>query len=204
MRKQCTEWQMELRSEIPSIVLVVRDQSGQDRSDAVVVLDGQDRGRAWVGASLEVDPGKHNLQVKVGNGTILEQTFVAAPGESRRLVSVRVDDPTRPAPSRTKSPPTTESPPYLGYVLLGVGAVALGTSAALWLSAKSDLDEFKSTCSPRCDPGDVDAAERKALFSDIALAVGVVGVAGGSYLVLSSGPSAPGDAGFSVSAHGRF
>jgi hypothetical protein len=195
---------MDLRSEIPSIVLVVRDQSGQDRSDAVVVLDGQDQGRAWVGASLEVDPGKHKLQVKLGNGTILEKDFVAAPGESRRIVSVRVDDPTRPAPTKTNAVPTTGSPPYLGYVLLGVGAVALGTSAALWLSAKSDLDDFKSTCSPRCDPGDVDASERKALISDIALAVGVVGVASGSYLVLPSGPASPGDSGFAVSAQGRF
>ena len=199
---QCTQWMMELRGEIPSVVLVVRDQQGRDRSDARVLLDGKDLGRGWVGAALEVDPGKHSLRVEYGQGASVDQDFVAVPGETRRKVTVKVPGPVPQPPKRV--PIQAESPPYLGYALLGVGAVALGTSAVLWLSAKSDLDGFKEDCSPACNQSDVDAAERKALFSDIALAVGLVSAASGSYLVLSHGSSAPGDQGFRVSASGRF
>lgn len=199
---QCTQWLMELRGEIPSVVLVVRDQQGRDRSDARVLLDGKDLGRGWVGASLEVDPGKHELRVEYGKGASVDRDFVATPGERRRRVTVKV--PGLALGRRAPEKPLASDQPYLGYALLGVGAVALGASAVLWLSAKSDLDGFKEDCSPACDPADVDAAERKALFSDIALAVGVVSAASGSYLVISHGSGTPGDRGFRVSATGRF
>ncbi|MCA9596654.1 MAG: hypothetical protein KC776_25230 [Myxococcales bacterium] len=198
---QCTQWLMELRSEIPSVVIVVRDQKGRDRSDVAVRLDGNELGRSWVGAAVDVDPGKHRLSVTATDGIKVSREFVAAPGESRRRVSVAL----RPrAPARASSTSPTEPPPYLGYALVGIGAVALGASAALWLSAKSDLDGFKEDCAPTCDQSKVDSAKRKATYSDIALAVGVVGAASGSYLVLSHGPTTTSGHGFLVSASGRF
>ncbi len=199
---QCTQWLMELRSEIPSVVVAVRDRQGRDRSDVKVQLDSRDLGRRWVGAALDVNPGKHKLRVEYAEGTSVAQDFVAAPGETRRRVTVKVPD-SAPTSSR-QAKRHDAAPPYLGYALLGVGAVALGASAVLWLSAKSDLDGFKEDCSPVCDQNEVEAAERKALFSDIALAVGVVSAASGSYLVLSHAPSPPEARGFRVRLTGRF
>ena len=200
---QCAQWLMDLRKEIPSIVIAIRDGKGRDRRDVQVTLDGRDLGSSWVGRVIEVDPGTHQVQVALsGGGRITRQSFVATPGETRRQIVLELSEP---KPVKPKSSTTRSAgSPILGYALLGVGAAAVGAGSFLWFSAKQDLDDFKKECSPRCNEKDVETAERKALFGDIAMALGIVGIGSGLIVVLSHGPPTADQRGLWLQASGRF
>lgn len=106
---------------------------------------------------------------------------------------------TRPSTSPSASPDKTSSEtPVLAYAVLGLGAVAAGTSAVLGVGAKADLDDLRNTCAPHCAQGDVDAVHDRMLVADLTLGVGVVALLVGGYLWLSE-PSSNEKA--SISSH---
>ncbi len=93
---------------------------------------------------------------------------------------------TRPSTSPPTSPDETSSEtPVLAYAVLGLGAVAAGTSAVLGVGAKSDLDDLRNTCAPNCAQGDVDAVHNRMLVADVSLGVGIAALLVGGYLWLS-------------------
>jgi hypothetical protein len=89
------------------------------------------------------------------------------------------------------------SPPVLGYVLLGVGAVGLGVGSYFGLQAlstKSDVEALcpdvggKKTCSSSAD-GPLSSNQRNAIVADVGFGVGIAAVAVGAYLVFAGGKS---------------
>jgi tetratricopeptide (TPR) repeat protein len=74
------------------------------------------------------------------------------------------------------------------YVLGAVGVAGIAVFATFALLGKSEQRHLESTCSPRCDPADVDALRTKFLIADLALVAGVVSLGATTYLVVSSEP----------------
>lgn len=198
--RQCAQWLDEVEKQLPTIIVAVQDASGQDRTDVEVLLDGSALGAAWVGTAREVDPGPHTLTVTPPGGHASSLRFVAREAEKNRVVMIRVAQPGGTPTANGDSVART-----MGWIVTGVGVAALATFAALAISAKSDFDELDDECAPGCDPRDVDAGRRKAIFADIALGVGIAGVGVGGFLLVTSwdrGSSA--GSGVSVAVGGRF
>jgi hypothetical protein len=89
------------------------------------------------------------------------------------------------------------SPPVLGYVLLGVGAVGIGVGSYFGLQAmstKSDVEGLcpdvggKRTCPTSAD-GKLSSNKRDAIVADVGFGVGIAAVAVGAYLVFAGGKS---------------
>jgi hypothetical protein len=68
-------------------------------------------------------------------------------------------------------------PRHLFYTGIG-GAVAavvlVGGGLALFMSSDADYNQFHATCSPGCNPGDVDASRAKEIVGDVLMTLGFV------------------------------
>ena len=60
---------------------------------------------------------------------------------------------------------------------IGVGVVGFAAMGVLIGVAGGDLNQLRTTCAPQCDPSDVDAVHTKLVVADVALGVGIAGVA---------------------------
>jgi len=95
------------------------------------------------------------------------------------------------------SPPVPPAPPKerdersagpAAYVLGAAGVAGIAVFATFALLGKSDQHHLEATCSPACNPADVDALRTKFLIADVALAAGVVSLGAATYLVVSREP----------------
>ena len=85
--------------------------------------------------------------------------------------------------------------------MLGAAGVAgIAVFATFALLGKSDQRHLEATCSPSCNPADVDALRTKFLIADVALAAGVVSLGAATYLIVSQEPRH----GASIGVVGRF
>jgi hypothetical protein len=122
-----------------------------------------------------------------------------AKGASSDQEPVEPTHATPPVPSEEPSPPgaspITASPtPVLGYVLVGVGAIGIGTGAFFGIQAlgsKSDAEELctESAGTRRCPASASDTLSsntRSAVIADISIGVGLVAAAVGTYFIIKS------------------
>lgn len=105
-----------------------------------------------------------------------------------------------PVPAAAVAPTTRNQTQHtLGLVSMGVGGVALAVSTVMLVVNQSKIADLRDSCgtrncplSVRDDAKSVRTGETVAL---VGLGVGIVGVAAGAYLVLSSDRAAPGGGG---------
>ncbi len=216
--KDCTRWLAEVEQSLPTIVLAARDEQGRDITEARVTLGERVLAERLDGRAVALDPGPHTLSFELAGGRKFEQQVVVRQGQKNRLVELRLE-PRAPAPAANEratvpSPKPTPAPtsaddqrepaaiPTLAWVLGAVGVAALGGFVYFALDAPADVDDMDRRCAPNCPQDEVDAAERKALFADIALGVGVAALAG-SAIVIVTRPSG-GAQGAVVSLGARF
>ncbi len=171
-----------------------------------IELDGTALGEDTIGTPLPVDPGKHRLVASAPGKAPSTQEVEIAEGPSTQEVELPklADLPAvaqaAPAPALT---PVTEQEPsdkpvqrVTGFAIGGAGVVLLGVGGYFGLRAKSQADEADefcqaATCTQRGLDGHEDA-HTSATLSNVFFAVGIAGIAAGTYLVLTSGsPSAP-------------
>lgn len=162
-------------------------------------LDGISLGKPAWGTPIPVDPGKHRVVAAAPGRKPWSAEVTVGDDADRQSVSVpkleRAPEAAgKPAPKKTapKPPPDAGSGQRTaGFIVGGVGVVALGVGGYFGLRAFSRWDERNAHCNDAgCDPAGVDAgdeAERAATFANIGIGVGLAGVAVGTYLVLSAG-----------------
>jgi hypothetical protein len=100
-----------------------------------------------------------------------------------------------PAQPTDVAKPGASSPPILGYVLLGVGAVGLGVGSYFGLQALSTKSDAEGLCpdvsGKRTCPASADSTlssnKRDAIVADVGFGVGIAAVAVGAYLVFAGG-----------------
>jgi hypothetical protein len=181
----------------------------------VVARDGLTLGAASLRLGLPVDPGAHHVVVTAPGHAPREYTLTIAEAESKTLLvtagpaqsSTTSTNPTgKPTPPR----PGSKSGRTWGFVAVSIGAAGLivgGTAGALALSKKHSMDEDCTRTGGTLFCGDkgLDAEKSGKTFATLAnigVAVGIVGVGLGGYLLFSSGSDGSQTAAFAKSTTG--
>lgn len=164
-----------------------------------VKLDGAPLGKATWGAQLPVDPGKHTLEASAtGKKTWTGDIEVASADKKSIEVPALADAPAEPAKGTTTTTAgATDTSPSskktIGYVVGGVGIVALGVGAVFGIRAFGKWGERNDNC-----PNDVCNAKAKQLGDDaksaanianVGVGVGIVAIGVGAFLIFTA-PSA--------------
>jgi len=168
-----------------------------------VSLDGVSVKKPAWGTPVPVDPGQHVVEAKAP-GRVAFRTEITL-GDDGAKEAVTVPELER-AEAGAPPPPLSVEPGEahdtgvdssgssqrtVGYVVGGVGLVALGVGGFFGLRAFSRWDERNAHCTDAgCDPTGVEAgddANRAAMVANVGIGVGLAGLAVGTYLVLSSG-----------------
>ncbi|MBW2527464.1 MAG: hypothetical protein JRI23_25000, partial [Deltaproteobacteria bacterium] len=191
VKADCVPWLAETERARPSIVVVAKGVDGEDTAEVRLLIDGRLAAARLDGRPIALDPGPRRLRFEHAGLPPIEKTIVVQVGiKNRRVdVSFAADTPTpQPGPARPAPdpPPPERGEPIVGYVLTGVGALALGSFAVFGLIGSAEADEYDETCAPTksCDPDDVSATETKLLVADISLVVGIAAVGVGVGLIL--------------------
>ncbi len=199
----------------------LRLELGTPPEGAQVSIDDKPLARDQWGIPFAVDPGQHTVTVQApGYKTLTVPTTVTGTGEMRVDVS-GLQKETAPPPAAAAPPPPAPTPAaqpaapsaeegaaraeapaghgssrMLAYVVGGAGIVALGVGAGFGADALSLRNQADAHCPGRlCDGSglsSISSAKTAATISTIGLAVGVVGIGAGTWLLLrsSSAPSA--------------
>ena len=194
----------------PRIPMLTIDK-GEGAAAATILVDGKEIGDAAIGLPMPFDPGtrvvvaqasgyrpfRQEVKLAEGEKTAIEVSLKKrAPGAAVAPTPDSDGDDTAEDPSAsldTKS--LDEGSNTLAWLTTGVGVVGLGASAYFFSQrskAISDLDDAcgsnKNAC-PASMESTYDDGKRDTLFANVALGVGVVGVATGIILFATSGSS---------------
>jgi hypothetical protein len=138
---------------------------------------------------LTVDAGKVTVRVEAPGRQTFEQEISLAGGEKKRIVVELPAAKAAPAtPVVAKEEPSFVSKlPLLpmAYASAGVGVAGLALFGIFGLTAASKYDDLDQKCAARCGPehqDEVDAGRRDTTISNVGLAFGVIGLAGGATL----------------------
>jgi len=194
VRRTCVQWLDELEPRIPSIVLRIRDDSHRDITDARANIDGA--AIALDGRPNPVNPGKRQLTVLVPNRAPIEQTLLVLESEGVRLVSIDLPSPVvaAPPPSPESAPPNRETGfkvPAGAWILAAAGGASLAVFGGFAIAAKSEYDDLKHDCAPRCTDADKSRFETHRLIADVALGVGAAAVFGAAVWTVLPQPTEP-------------
>jgi hypothetical protein len=140
IRAECTNLGDAVEKLVPTVVLVARDDKGQDLATARVEVDGKPFVDSLTGRAVPIDPGPHVLRLTSPGVEPALQRVVVNEGEKGRLVVFTV---TRAAPAPapvivpvpTPTPMPTENPPARTARGHGsgpwiVGSLGLGAAVA--------------------------------------------------------------------------
>jgi hypothetical protein len=211
----------DLKPRIPTLVVRVK---GLVPGEAVhVSIDGTLVPDAAMSEPQKVNPGKHTVIVRAGDGREVEGVPDAAEGQAAEVaLTLPAPAPAPPlAPAPAPPPPLVESPPSpLVKIGVSVAAVAGAVGVLAGLVALNKRSELNQACNQTlCDSahggaGDLATAYSWATVSTVSFAVAGAGVATAVAGVLSRGhPAAPGQGGARVipwigpgaaGIHGRF
>lgn len=150
---------------------------------------------------IPVDPGTHTIRARAPGYEDWEGTVVVGEAGDNQELSVPALTPVPeqataedPVGEPLSPPKDVVSPadPTLGYVVGGLGLVSAAVGGVIGWSALSSYDEADKACPTHrdCLPAAMaaaDSAETKAWIANVAVGVGIAGIAVGSYLIFSGG-----------------
>ncbi|HTQ04896.1 MAG TPA: hypothetical protein VMI54_13615 [Polyangiaceae bacterium] len=198
--RECLRLYESLQEDTPTLVFSARKAEGGELIDVKVEMDGKQILDGITGRPFPVDPGPHQFAFIDPTRGRQETTESARVGDHARVVEVTFPDPNaKLPPATTPGAPGADHPvaahkkpaiPVMTFVLGGVGVVGLASFAYFRLSGVGDYNHYNATCSPYCNPNDIDGVRTKFLLSYISLGVGIAGAAGaGLVYVLNHGGS---------------
>lgn len=181
-----------LEERIPKLTV----KRGEGADTATVLLDGTELGAGELSAEIPVDPGSHVVIGRVGDKEAFSET-VTLEEKGSKTVEVTIEIPEKPVEEAPPPPPPAAPPPpppskLPAIIVLGAGvasAAAGGVFLAMRGGAISDLDEAcggDNTCPPSAE----EIADRGKLYTGLAqitIPLGVVGIATGIVLLVTSG-----------------
>jgi hypothetical protein len=90
IKQQCSLRYSQLENDIPSVVAVALDESGNPVADVQVSVDGQPLASKIDGRSLQVDPGLHEFSFRTLGGALSTQKILIMQGQRNRPISVEL------------------------------------------------------------------------------------------------------------------
>jgi hypothetical protein len=203
VRKDCEPLLSDIDSRLPTVVIAAKDDAGKDLIDVRVTIDGALVVSKLDGKAISIDPGAHTFRYEHDGSVAVDANVLVHDGEKSRELTV-VFEPIATGPKevategpvekdqdkdkekeKDKTPPPSSGAPIGGFVLAGIGAVAVGSFVFFDLSAKSSADNLRNTCAPRCAQSDVDSVNTKIIVADVSLGAGVVALGVATWLIVS-------------------
>jgi hypothetical protein len=175
---KCKALYEKLKAELPSVVLVVTDDSGNARSDVQVKMDGDLLTSKLDGMAIPVEPGMHEFSFSTGSGVFATQKILIVEGQRNRFISVSMRTG---AVASTAPPASTEPKPAAEEPNAQQEKSAQGESGP----DKGSHEETAEAASP--SPGRVGNekwAPPRSTFPYVLGGVGLAGVAAGGLLTL--------------------
>jgi len=214
IQNDCTQWLVEVQRDMPTVVLAVKDERGEEATHVKVTLDGEVIATELDGRAIAVDPGLHTFGFELAGSPAIEQKYIIRQGQKARILEVSFapsggDLPDEsPYQSVPLPPPLKEEPPVpqnpnewlrpYSYVAAGVGVLGIAGFIALGASGKAKEEELRDTCGTSCNPDDVDSIRTRYVLADVSLGLGIVGLGTGVALFFISQPKSKATTGSST------
>ena len=197
IRKDCEPWLSEIDAALPTIVVGAKD-GGKDVIDVKVSIDGAPVATVLDGKSITINPGAHTFRYEREGSEAVEEKIVIREGEKARQVTVvfpskvvAKDEPKKVNLYDRGADEKQGGGSIVPGVIVGaLGVAGIGSFFFFHLSAKSDLDELRGRCAPRCTDAELSDVNTKIIVADVSLGAGVVALGIATYLIISR-PSAP-------------
>ena len=183
-----------LRPDVPQLTIVIPEATPRDAS---VSRDGKPLGRAALGVALPVDPGEHEIVLRLADGRESRKTVTLTKGSKQQItLELPAEASTEPAgppvaPARGAPTAGQRGPSAWPWVIGGVGVVGLGVGSVTGLMVLGKKRTIEDHCDGRvCDAEGKDAADAAQTLGWISTAgfgVGVVGLGVATALWLSDG-----------------
>jgi hypothetical protein len=183
----CGDWLVDVGRKIPTLVVRVVDDKGQDVTDASVVLD--ERTVGLDGRAVEVDPGRHHIRISRPGSKAFETEIIAAQGEKDRIIVAKLIAEELPAtlpplPPARPEPSARGRVPAASLIAWSIGAAGLFSFSVFGIKARLDYDSYESSCGQRCTISDRDSVATTVSIADASLVVGLLGAGVGTALFL--------------------
>ncbi len=191
----CARWLSEVSEAVPSLVVSAVDEQGNDIVDAELAIDGTKVADSLDGKAIELDPGRHSVQISLGARSH-KQTVVVRQGEKSRALVFNLAEPQSKSPQPdqpTRPVATTRPTPWPVYALGGAGIVSAGIGGFLVFQAAGDNSDLNKTCKPNCTQDQVDDVNRKFALGYGGIALGAV-LLGASAVVYLTRPEVAAEA----------
>ena len=196
VRRDCLSELDRLDAATPSVVFSVSGVAPDRVPGVKISVQGHDETYGVTGRPVQVDPGPHSIRFGLDEDTV-ELSVVFKAGDANRPVEGAFAKPDQTRGAASSVTPSTDSPDdagpnWLGYSLVGAGALALGGMTVLWVRGRGELEDLREGCgaTQSCDEGDVDSARNTILLGDVIGGVGVLAIGVGVY-ALATGASTP-------------
>jgi hypothetical protein len=186
-----------MEKRVPRLVLELRGAP----EGTVTLKDGVEIGRASFGVPLPVNPGAQVVEVRAPGHEVRRfevtlsegetQTLELTPGERLPEGTTTAGAPVTDAPQdRGPTPQGSSTARTVGFVVGGIGLLALAGSLTAGALALSEKDTVEQHCvDKRCTDEGLEAGDKGRLLTTVANVAFVAGAAGlgvGAYLVLTS------------------
>jgi hypothetical protein len=186
--EDCARWYDEVRAKMPTLLVAATGPDGADTVDVALLVDGVHTADRLPATAFEVDPGEHVVRLEHPGWTPVEQRIVVRESEKDKRVALSFAPASAPSAGTSEAAPAASSAPVLGYVLLGVGAVAAAVAIPFFVVGKVDENDLRNdSCGPTatCLPDTVGQINRDYAVAGIAGGVGLVAIGLGVWQLLS-------------------
>jgi len=182
VRKDCATWLDEVERAIPTVVLRFVDETGAERNDVTVTVDGKVLVDTLDGGAVAVDPGPHAFVFEPAGGEAVTREITVVEGDRLREVAVDRSPPPLPVPPPAP-PPVVEAPSVhpAAWILYGTSAAALGAFIGLGVHSLSLED-----CKPNCTDDQVDDVVLFRALADVSLGVSALSLGGAIWITVAS------------------
>lgn len=173
LRAECGSWMAEIENEIPSTVFVVTTSEGVDLTDARLVLDAT-ASEIRPGVAVEMNPGKHTIEVTRAGYEPRRVDFTARAGERQRRLEIALT-------------PISRPPPLWPYFALGGGVVLGAGLFAGFGTAARNGEEALVDCQPNCTDSEISTVRAEYVVANVGLAIAAASLVGvGAYFYFTN------------------
>jgi len=196
IRDDCLRWLDQAETALPTVVFAAR-RDGKDRADVAISCDGVPLVSSIDGKAVPVDPGPHKFLFMVPGLDPIEQSIVIREGERNRIIEIDLESPRENEATATSTASTDADRPAepgqrgtvkrtLGYSLGGLAALGAAGFGGFAIAGNNQRKDLERTCSPSCQPSQVDQVRTKYRVADACLGVGLVAAGIATYLFLTN------------------